>query len=49
MLGHAAVTDHRHQERSSRPLQGADDLHAGDPAVQEDQTDLEPGLAHRRE
>ena len=47
MVGLAAMADHRHQERPPGPLQVADDLHAVEAAVQEQQPGLEPRLAHQ--
>ena len=38
MLRRAAVTDHRHQERHPRRLEVANDRHAGEPAIQQEQS-----------
>ena len=49
MIGLAAVADHWHEERPPRPLQVADDRHAVEAAVQQQQPGLQPRLAHQEQ
>src|SRR5208283_2778914 len=49
MIGLAAVADNWHEERPPRPLQVADDRHAVEAAVQQQQPGLQPRLAHQEQ
>ena len=49
MIGLAAVADNWHEERPPRPLQVADDRHAVEAAVEQQQPGLQPRLAHQEQ